>query len=252
MKRTSSLTSIILAALLIFLSQSFSCFADEDESAKSFLSIFKPVDCTESEIEIFSDIGRLDKTDSEIQEGLWRFDIAQDGTLAVVYGDADVNEILCIYDKDMNELYRYRIHSVFGIKLHDKMIFVFTRDDICRVYNLDGQLIAAYKLTAVEEHNFSSNEYIAYDKMIFANERKIGQNRYYFTDYLKGKPKELNYHGIYSKLIKEDSQGTKTVLIYRNNTLVMLIIFVPCTLILLLLGLAVVIEQMRKTNSNKK
>lgn len=229
--------------IICILTHPFYCFAADKEYVENQLNMLGAKEIKESSLDDTHKIKNKDVGEETITDSLYRFDVSQDGMIAVIY--SEYNQTLVIYDTDMNETHRYKVWNVNGIMFEEKDILLFWKDKKCGLYDVEGDLLAAYELT---EADITSE---TYDMIRFNNERSVGSQKYYLTGAFNRKPRSFNYHTEYNCLVKENERGEKTILLGKDNSITIVIILIPCILAIVIIGIALAREQLLN-NKNKK
>lgn len=238
-KKKTYIQYIIIVAVAIFTFfivltyVNMMCFALEKNEIEETLAIFKPERIKGDSLEEIRNTNKLDEK-KEIEGGIFRFDITEDGVV-VVYGE--YNQTLVIYNQNMTELHRLRVGGVNGVVILDSKILLFCSSNTCKVFDLEGKLISAYDLTNLEELDLSSEAYKTYKRICFANERKVASNKYYLANLKQKKYRQLDYHTEYELLVRENESGEKTVLLRRPKTWWSSISRIPAFVIIMIASL---------------
>ena len=156
---------------------------------------------------------------------------------AVVYDEE--NPTLCIFDNDMNELQRFAVVSLNGIMFSDDKLMLFWKDRTCGIYDVEGHLLSAYELTALDDYSYSSDAAKSYEIICYTNERKVKGNNYYLTDHIGTKPQNITKHTEYSFLVKENAAGKDEAILCHMNTFWFKLLQIPIIILLTLASLFV-------------
>lgn len=228
--------TIILIAIGIIMQLREIPFALGNNEIEDILAVFKAREINGKALETIKETNKSDKM-KKIEGGLYKFDISEDEMIAVVYDEE--NPTLCIFDNDMNELQRFDVVSLNGIMFSDDKLMLFWKDRTCGIYDVEGHLLSAYELTALRDYDASSKAAITYDKICYSNERIIGSEKYWLTDFTTRKPRNITKHTEYSFLVRENETGETTVLLRRMNTFWFKVLQIPIIILLTLASLFV-------------
>lgn len=216
--------TIVLIAIGIIMQLREISFALGNNEIEDILAVFKAREINGKALETIKETNKADKM-KKIEGGLYRFDISEDEMIAVVYDEE--NPTLCIFDNDMNELQRFDVVSLNGIMYFDDKLMLFWKDRTCGIYDMEGHLLSAYELTALDDYSASSDAAKNYEKICYTNERKVKGNNYYLTDHIGTKPQNITKHTEYSFLVKENAAGKDEAILCHMNTFYSNILSIP-------------------------
>lgn len=160
MKRLPSLTSIILAALLVFVLQSFACFAEESDEVDlidRFIEIceLRKSSAADSKAAIEEkNMSVKDGTKDTVALDINAFDVQPDGSIALVCSNNGSGTVE-IYDNEMNLVKHipYNYNNGPNLILYEKNRLCFTGHKFHGVYvvDLETDTIEQYEWTNYDE-----------------------------------------------------------------------------------------------------
>lgn len=220
--------------ILFLFGQVFSCFASNRDDVEEYLSALGAKKIQGQKYEAVKDNYELERT-TDVNGGIVSYDVAENGDIAVVYGD---REFVSIYDSNMNMKHQYkdRVESVLFL---DNYILLFSLDYTCALYNTAGELKAIYDLTELKKDNPRKDAYEEYDRITRTGVKEKGGNVYYISNNIESPQYNLgDEKNQYRYLIRADKNGNKTVLIDKKevfrNKILYIFYFIACAIIILL------------------
>ena len=237
MKRLPSLTSIILAALLVFVLQSFACFAEESDEVDlidKFIEIceLRKSSAADSKAAIEEkNMSVKDGTKDTVALYINAFDVQPDGSIALVCNNNGSGTVE-IYDNEMNLVKHipYNYNNGPDFILYEKNMVCFTGHKFHGVYvvDLETDTIEQYEWTNYDEpferyYEIREKRYI----------QKVGDSTYYLSNKKNGQSLIVFDLPSFRYLIKEKDGETKVVYDV-GNTRLFLRLFTLCFFTLIL------------------